>query len=318
MFGSLRQKTAVWTVALAAAVANGQTMSLPTTYVGGNGLYGAMFDLAATGGVPLQIKDFAVNTATSATWQVYVMTSGTTWVGSEFAPAAWTLLGTTPGNVAPAGTGLPTVLGFDFATSPNAPFAVLPGNGQRVGFYVTATTSATLTYTNGSVQGALYASNTQLSFYEGRGLSIPQFSGGFTPRIFNGTIFYELANNILSLSQSGPGVGDMTMTVGNPSPTAAEGYMLLSSYTTGALAQGPILGIYPDPGTFAVFTFPYLPGSPFHFNMQDVGFWPQSPFVAPPGTTNVLTGLTFDVVLLFLNPFSFYDSRSNVVRHTFI
>lgn len=309
MHPTLRKSVLALSFVLATNVSQAQIMNLVTTYAAGNGLYGAMFDLAATGGVPLRVKDFAINTGVAAIWQVYVVTAGTTWIGNEFTPGAWTLVGTT-GSLTPAGVGSPTVLGLNLNVQ-------LPGNGQKVGFYVTATTSSTLQYTNGTVQGALYASNSLISFYEGRGLAIPQFSGGFTPRIFNGTIFYQIDQNILSMSQSGPGIGDLTIGVSNLSPTGAEGYMLLSANTAAPVGSGAILGLNPDPGTFSVFSFPYFPGNPLHFNALDVGVFPQAPFVVGPGAVSSLTGLTLDATLLILSPFSFYDSRSNVVRITF-
>jgi hypothetical protein len=200
--------------ALSVPALQAQAFSMNTTYAGGNGLDGCMFDLAATGGIPLLIQDFDINTGTSTSWQVYVVTAQTSWFGLDNTPGAWTLLATTP-VIPAAGTGQHTNLNLNLNYT-------IPGNGQKVGFYITAATTATLTYTNGTLVNQLYASNPHLSFYEGMGKAA-QFTGGFAPRVFNGTIYYDFAQNILSLAQSGPGVGDLTLRLGNVSPTGAEG-----------------------------------------------------------------------------------------------
>jgi hypothetical protein len=296
-------------LALAAPSLRGQAFGLTTTYAGGNGLNGAMFDLAATGGVPLLIQDFDINTASSVAWQVYVVTAQTSWYGLDNTPGAWTLLATTP-VIPGSGTGVPTQLNLNLGY-------LIPGNSQKVGFYITSVTASTLTYTNGTVTNQLYASNTHLSFYEGKGKALPQFSGGFDPRVFNGTIYYDFGVNILSLNQSGPGVGDLNLSVGNLSPGGAEGYLLISGNLATPVGLGPILGITPDAGTFSVFSVGYFPGNPVHFNGQDPGVFPQQPFLAPPGSLNGLTGTTLDVALFMFNVAGGYDSRSNVVRRTF-
>ena len=295
-------------LALVTPPSSAQAFSMNTTYAGGNGLDGAMFDLAATGGVPLRIQDFDINTGSAVVWQVYVVTANTSWFGLDNTPGAWTLLATTPG-ITGAGLGAPTPLNLSLNYS-------IPGNGQKVGFYITSTATATLSYTNGTAVNQLYTSNLHLSIYEGMG-KVAQFTGGFAPRIFNGTIYYDFDQNILSLSQSGPAVGDVLLTLGNVSPTGTQGYMLYTTNLATPVGMGPILGLTPDALTFAVFGIPYYPGNPLHFNAQDVGFFPQAPFVLPPGSATALTGATFDMALFMFNAVGGYDSNSNVVRYTF-
>jgi hypothetical protein len=308
----MKQATAL-SVALAtlvlAHVAHAQTYSMNTTYAGGNGQNGAMFDLAATGGIPLKIISFDINTASTVQWAVYVVTANTSYAGLDTNAAAWTLLATTP-VIPGAGTGLHTPLNLNLNYS-------IPGNGQKVGFYVAGVTTTTLTYTNGTVVNALHTSDGTLSFYEGIGKALPHFSGIFTPRIFNGTIHYQHDRNILSLTQSGPGVGDATLSIGSLSPTGGESWLLVSTNLATPVGMGPIIGLTPDAATFNVFSLPYFPGHVFHFNGQDAGMWPQLPFSVPPGSVNNLAGLTVDVAFVMLTLGGAYDSRSNVVRYTF-
>ena len=126
-------------------------------------------------------------------------------------------------------------------------------------------------------------------------------------------------DNLLNISQSGPGVGDLTLALANVSPTALTGIMLISANTLNAVGSGPALGIYPDASTWWVFTsVPSSVGNPFHFPaVAPTGFFPASPFVVGPGTLSSLSGLSVDVVYLMLGVGSGLDSRSNLVRFQF-
>ncbi|HBL78906.1 MAG TPA: subtilisin, partial [Aequorivita sp.] len=160
----------------AAGTGGGSMETLTTTFAGGNGLDGAMFDVVAVN--DLTIDSFDVNLDTGITDDIEVYFKTGTWVGSNTDPSAWTLLATA--NVTSAGDGLPTPLNLDLGV------AVAPG--ERVAFYVT-TINGGMNYTNGTTTGNLFASDANLEFYEGRGMSYP-FTGGFEPRVFNGNIHY--------------------------------------------------------------------------------------------------------------------------------
>jgi hypothetical protein len=164
-------------VAAFAAVTLTAQSPLTTTFAGGNGQNGAMFDIV--GLQPVIITGFDVNLTGTATIEVYSVTAGTTFVGNETNPAAWTLLGTVP-NVVGAGAGVPTPVPLVL----NVPI----NPAQQQGFYVT-TTAGTLAYTNGTLQGAVFASNSDIQFLEGIGKAYP-FGGSFTPRVWNGRIHY--------------------------------------------------------------------------------------------------------------------------------
>lgn len=168
---------------LAAALAMGALLPLAaqspltTTFVGGNGQSGNMFDIVGVNAVV--ITGFDVHLTGTATIEVYAVTNGTSYVGNEANPAAWTLLGSVP-NVVGAGAGVPTTV----------PLTInVPVNPSQVqGFYVT-TTAGTLTYTNGTTLGNVFASNSDIQFLEGIGNAYP-FGAVFSPRVWNGNIYY--------------------------------------------------------------------------------------------------------------------------------
>jgi hypothetical protein len=108
-----------------------------------------------------------------------MVTAGTSYVGNETNPGAWTLLGSAA-NVVGAGAGVPTPVPLTL----NVPI----NPSQVQGFYVTATTG-TLAYTNGTSLGAVFAQNQDIQFLEGIGKAYP-FGGAFTPRVWNGRIHY--------------------------------------------------------------------------------------------------------------------------------
>ncbi|MDC8001958.1 HYR domain-containing protein, partial [Aequorivita todarodis] len=160
----------------AGGTGGGTMETLTTTFAGGNGLDGAMFDVVAVN--DLTIDSFDVNLDTGITDDIEVYFKTGTWVGFHTDPSAWTLLATT--NVTSVGDGMPTPL--------NLNLGVVVAPGERVAFYVT-TINGGMNYTNGTTTGNLFASDANLEFYEGRGMSYP-FTGGFEPRVFNGNIHY--------------------------------------------------------------------------------------------------------------------------------
>ena len=155
------------------------TGSLTTTFAGGNSLAGSMFDLEAIN--DLTIDSFDVNMATGQTADIEVYFKTGTWVGSESTPGDWALVGTAT-NITSAGIGEPTPLNLDLG--------IIVADGERVAFYITRTTGS-LTYTNGTTTGALFASDANLQMFEGAGKGYP-FGSTFQPRNFNGNIVYSM------------------------------------------------------------------------------------------------------------------------------
>jgi hypothetical protein len=112
-------------------------------------------------------------------------------------------------------------------------------------------------------------------------------------------------------------VSNLDVSLQNLSPQGREGYTFVSGNVSLAAGTGPAFGILPDATTFAIVGFPYFPGNPFHFNALDVTWFPNTPFLAPPGSVANLVGQALDFVCVFLDGSGSYQSRSNVVRHTF-
>ena len=155
------------------------TSSLTTTFDAGNGQAGNMFDIMAINDLTVDSFDISFDSGVTDDVEIYFKTG--TWVGFDADPAAWTLLTTVTG-VTSAGDNVPTPLSLNLGVDVLA--------GETVAFYVTLTTTTAINYTNGTVVGALFASDANMEFYEGAGNPYP-FAGTFAPRIFNGNIVYS-------------------------------------------------------------------------------------------------------------------------------
>jgi hypothetical protein len=128
-----------------------------------------------------------------------------------------------------------------------------------------------------------------------------------------------LEDNRLSVTQSGPGVGDLSLSLVSTSPGAIEGWILLSADVSHPASSGPALGIYPDLTTWSIlFGTPIADGNPLHFFIpSQLGLFPNVPFQVAPGGVSFLAGLTFDFTGAVFGPGPVYLGRMNVVRHTF-
>lgn len=122
--------------------------------------------------------------------------------------------------------------------------------------------------------------------------------------------------NRLAVSQSGPGVGDLAVSLTNLATDGFEGFTLLSKVTSLTAGGGFMVGIVPDALTWAILGFPYFPGNPFHYRTTDVGLFPRVPFAAPPGSVSTLSGTAVDFVAFLVDAQGRYVGRSNVVRLT--
>ncbi len=163
-----------------------------------NGQRGAMFDVTAL--TNITISCFDVNMATGTTGVSIYYKIGTH-VGFTVTPGAWTLIGTA--NVAGNGVNIPTYIPVNCNVSVSA--------GCTVAFYITRTTAngAIINYTNGTAVGFVFASNANLQVKDGTGKDYP-FGADFTPRRFNGTIYYNLNSN-----NAGVVTGPLTMCAGS-------------------------------------------------------------------------------------------------------
>ncbi len=162
--------------------------SLSTIFAGNNGQNGNMFDIANTGTRGINITGFSQNfdvpepTSISG-FEFYTVAGGVTLANRSNA-SAWTLISTTgsfTSNIRDTPTNVP------FST----PFSIRLDPGERIGIYLTNqfTFAYSNFYTDGTAVGNVAATNSNLTIYEGYGV---QYSFGpfYSPRIWNGTIFY--------------------------------------------------------------------------------------------------------------------------------
>jgi hypothetical protein len=154
---------------------------LTTAFNADNGQSGNMFDVAVAGNA-LTVTGLDLNLS-AGVWTIEVYQKSGTWVGFSNNAAAWTLVSTHAGVVG-AGVNNPTFLDV-------ADFGLAAGT---TGLYVTTTVpnAGLMNYTNGTGVGNVAASNADLAILEGAGISYP-FGATFTPRIWNGSIYYNVA-----------------------------------------------------------------------------------------------------------------------------
>ncbi|MCC7429850.1 T9SS type A sorting domain-containing protein [bacterium] len=158
-------------------------ISLTTTYTGGNGQSGNMFDVTALNTVI--INSFSGNFDVGGPYTVEIYYKTGSYVGSETNSAAWTLIGSTTlsATVTNAATAIPLNVNLTITS------------GSTYAFYITATTTV-INYTNGTALGTAYAQDLNLQIFEGIGKAYPfgaTYGGtGGASRIWNGTIHYSL------------------------------------------------------------------------------------------------------------------------------
>ena len=155
-----------------------QAASILTTLAGGNGHAGNIFDITAVRS--LIVTGFDVH-ADPGTFDFEVWYRPGPSSGFEGSSAGWTMVGSAAGVVS-NGDGFPTPLPFTVS--------VLIPAGDRYGFYVTMTNAASINYTDGTSNGAVYVSNGDIQIHQGVGLGYP-FTGYNSPRIWNGTVYYN-------------------------------------------------------------------------------------------------------------------------------
>jgi len=155
--------------------------NLVTFYATNNAQRGHMFDIFANNCVTINCFEMNFSAGTS---NVEIYTKTGTHVGFTNNAAAWTLIGTAL-NVASAGVNVPTSIPINVNQ--------IIATGAIRAFYITRTTLSgpTVAYTNGTAVGNTLASDANIILREGTGKEYP-FSTNFTPRQFNGRVFYTV------------------------------------------------------------------------------------------------------------------------------
>ncbi len=231
---------------LALSTVSFSQFSLTTTFAGGNGQNGVMFDIVALSTVLITSFDCSIAAGTTQTIEIW--THSGTWVGTENSSVGWTQLGVVPGVVS-AGTNLPTPIPL--------PLSQLISGGQTQAFYIT-NTSGTMAYTNGTAVGAVYAQDTFIQFLQGCGKVYP-FGGTFTPRVFNGVIHYQpgtgLFANFSATGASGPAPRTVNFTdlsySSDPAGVQSWAWDFENDGIIDSFQQNPSF-VYVTPGTYTV------------------------------------------------------------------
>ena len=162
---------------------------LCSTFLTNNGHAGNMFDVTilASAGVVIESFDGNFGTGPTAAVEVYFRTDHGSYVGHNTDPNGWTLMGSATVPVNPSGTPTPVPIGSDEVFL----------EGETVGFYFTRTDNTGGKYTNGPLDDFVNDDMIIHGTY-GHGGAYP-FNNTFTPRIWNGCIYYNYG---------GPGGGE--------------------------------------------------------------------------------------------------------------
>lgn len=138
-----------------------------------------MFDVVTFSNA-LTVTGFDLNLSSAASIIEVYKKSGS-FVGSQDSASAWTLVGSTA--ITSNGSGNATFVDIaDFGLEANA----------TTGLYITSQGTGYTQYTNGTGVGNVAAANADLQILEGHGKAYA-FSTNYSPRIFSGTIQYEVA-----------------------------------------------------------------------------------------------------------------------------
>ena len=149
---------------------------ITTTFAGGNGQSGNMFDVRAVNfSIDIDTIELHIGATGSEAYEIYVREGSYTDAGATTTASMWTLQQS--GNVAAAGVGNPTKVPFDF----------LLESGKQYAMYVTLTNSTNIDYTNGTNN----QNDGYIAINAGVGKGYP-FGGTFNPRSWNGSFIYKV------------------------------------------------------------------------------------------------------------------------------
>ncbi len=140
------------------------------------------FDISASGGLDVLIESFDINCNTTGSVSIEVWYRTDSYVGHQNNTAGWIQLGTTQ-SVSGSGINLPTHV------NPGASITI--PSGANYGFFISCYSGTTpyILYTT----GAFSYNDSYVSIVGGDGSGTTQPGNGnlYTPRTFNGTIYYS-------------------------------------------------------------------------------------------------------------------------------
>ena len=206
--------------AFASGDARAQCKSLTTTFAANNqGSVGGQifFDLSvsASSGVNFDRLEMHCSTSTAAGsfFTLEILVTKGTYVGNENAPTNWVSVskGSAISNASPA----PTPVDIDdFLLKPGdyGVTLILTGAGHR--------------YTNGNGSNQKYGTN-ELTLAAGAALNSPWSGNPFTPRVWNGTLFYDCGGTAFCTAKAALTCGAASIgSVGISSASATSGFVI--------------------------------------------------------------------------------------------
>jgi hypothetical protein len=136
-----------------------------------------LFDMNVTAAGGINLGQIAVNTAQAGAFTLTVYSKSGSYVGFNTTPGAWTVL--TSGGGVGAGVNLPSIA--------DVTDVVIPAGSYGIALKLDA--AHAFSYTNGTGANQNY-SNADLALSLGMAQNV-QWTGGFTPRVFNGKLYYN-------------------------------------------------------------------------------------------------------------------------------
>lgn len=217
------------------AVAFGQCEgSITSTFAGGNGHRGCMWDLTCLNpdGITITGFDFnaRANTSGPASIEVYYVTDHTSYVGKNTDGSLWTLMGSANlSDVNPTGT--PTHVDIGGLTI---------AFGETCGLYFTRADGISIEYSNGPL-GAFTNSDVQ---WEDRGMGGEYpFGVTFDNRIFNGSVYYDCGGGGgYALRVGGECPGRVTVDWAGATPNVQQGIVFGANEGNTMIPNGPCQG----------------------------------------------------------------------------
>ena len=155
---------------------------LQTTFAGGNGSNGNIFKVQALQDVV--VTSFTIHSTNAGSGTVKIWDKEGDYVGFESNSGAWNEIMNE--GFTSNGSGQQSPL-----AKLNTPVFIAAGTFHS--FYVYS--SVGIRYTTGSTEGIIFAQNSDLIFYEGKGSGGEIGAGTFSPRVWNGIIEYGLGDS---------------------------------------------------------------------------------------------------------------------------